>query len=211
MMGLFLPTSQRVYIKATPQKSSNPSSSGLDKLKKLALDLVPQFDTTRIIFDAVTNEEHFLENIVPENPLEDGSFVNDHIANLPKSLTLDAIISDTPIDQLDPTYGRIDSGKGRSNEVHDRLEKIYDAGDLVTVVTGMKVRQNMVIKSIRSVRNNSGYKIASRIELRQIQIASSSASAGASTFQTLPDEEIEHGISAGQVFGAVALVALASQ
>jgi hypothetical protein len=206
-MGLFLPTSQRVYIKITPQKSSNPSNSGLDKLKKLALDLVPQFDTTRIIFDAVPSEEHILENVVPENPLEDGSYVNDHIANLPKKLSLDAIISDTPIDPIDPTYGRLDSGKGHSKDVYERLEDFRSQKEPMTVVTGLKVYTNMVIRSINSVRDNTGYKISLRIELSQLKIAASS-SGKASTFETAPSEDVEHSVSLGQALGAVSLAAV---
>lgn len=199
--------STRVYIKQTPQKQAAAKTGNLDKLKEFALAAFPQFDTTRVTFDAVTSQEHYLENSVPENPLEDGSMVHDHIGNLPKSLTLDAVISDTPIDPFDPTYGRIDSGKGRSKEVYERLEKFWEDGEPVTVVTGLKIYQNMLIKSIRSTKDNTGHKVSPRIELVQAQIAQN-ADRFSTSFVTLPEEGIEHGVSPTQAFGAVALVAL---
>jgi hypothetical protein len=205
--GLFLPIVARAYIKSTPQKGKNPAKSGLDKLKNLAFDLFPQFDTTKFLIDVVQSEEHTMDNVIPQNPLEDGSFTIDHIANLPKKLTLDFIISDTPVDAVDPTFGRIDSARGRSRDEFERLEKLRNANEPVTIVTGLRVYHNMAISSLTGNRDNGGHRVIGRMVFQELQIAKSST-APASTFEIEADESVEHSISAGQAIGVAGLAAV---
>lgn len=206
---LFLPIEQRAYIKSTPQKGGNPSKSGLDKLTQLAFDLFPQFDTTKFLIDVVRSEEHTMDNVIPQNPLEDGSFTADHIANLPNKLVLDFIVSDTPIDAIDPTFGRIDSAKGRSRDEFERLEKLRNSNEPCTIVTGLKVYKNMLISSLVGNRDNTGRIVTARMVFQEVLIAKSST-APASTFEVNASEDVEHTISAGQALGVggLALVQL---
>lgn len=51
-----------------------------------------------LIADASVREEHSVENEITEEPIEDGTTVNDHILTLPRRITLEIAVTATPDD-----------------------------------------------------------------------------------------------------------------
>jgi hypothetical protein len=50
-----------------------------------------------LVVDAIIRENHQFSAQITEHPVEDGSSIGDHVYNLPITLDLDCIISNTPM------------------------------------------------------------------------------------------------------------------
>lgn len=122
-----------------------------------------------VVFDAVVNEAHSGEVQVTDNPVERGVDVTDNIRPKPEQITLDVIVSNSPLRQtLD---GNPDNPK-RASEAFRVLRELRDGGVLVSVVTGLRSYDSMVIQKIDVSRNvKTGQVLSAKIALRQILIA----------------------------------------
>lgn len=122
-----------------------------------------------VVFDAVVNEAHSGEVQVTDNPVERGVDVTDNIRPKPEQIILDVIVSNSPLDEaLD---GSPDNPK-RASEAFRVLRELRDGGVLVSVVTGLRSYDSMVIQKIDVSRNaKTGQVLSAKIALRQILIA----------------------------------------
>lgn len=87
--------------------------------------------------DVTISENHTFNARATNFPVETGGDVTDHIINDPDILNLSGIVSDTPLN--------IFSFFTRSIDAFNRLLDIHNKRQPVTVVTGLKVYQNMVM------------------------------------------------------------------
>ncbi len=126
-----------------------------------------------VVFDAVVNEAHSGEVQVTDNPVERGADVTDNIRPKPEQITLDVIVSNSPLRKtLD---GNPDNPK-RASEAFRVLRDLRDNGVLVSVVTGLRSYDSMVIQKIDVGRNvKTGQVLSAKIALRQIIIADTKA------------------------------------
>lgn len=119
-----------------------------------------------IFLDAVISEDHNYNSRVTNYPIEDGTFVSDHIINEPERLEIEGIVSDTPIN--------IFSFFNRSIDSFNRLVRINQTKQVITVVTGIKVYTDMVITSLIVPRTfQSGQSLRFNIQLQKLKLDSS--------------------------------------
>lgn len=115
--------------------------------------------------DVTLTENHTFNSRATNFPVETGGDVTDHIINDPDVLTLSGIVSDTPLN--------IFSFFTRSIDAFNRLVDLHERRVPVTVVTGLKVYQNMVMTTLDVPRNiNTGQSLTFNITLQNIRFDS---------------------------------------
>lgn len=119
-----------------------------------------------IDLDVTITEQHRYNSRVTNYPVEDGTIVSDHIINEPDTLTLQALVSDSPLNIL--------ALPNRSVDVFNRLVDIQQRRELVTVVTGLKIYDSMAITSLDVPRNlETGQSLTFTIELQKVTLDTS--------------------------------------
>ena len=104
--------------------------------------------------DAVVSEDVSFDADVTEFPVESGASITDHVRVKPAVISLDGIVSDTPIGPIaalrdNPLF--ITPGLGGSlpsDEAYDALWRILNAAETITVATSKRVYDNMVLQSL---------------------------------------------------------------
>jgi hypothetical protein len=110
-----------------------------------------------LTIEATISENHRASSQVTKQTIEDGSSVSDHIINDPETVTIEGFISNTPI-----------SGGFQNNaqNAFDELYRIRENKQLITVVTGYRVYNNMAITNINVPRDRStGQSIRFTVDL----------------------------------------------
>lgn len=123
--------------------------------------------------DAAAQEEHSFDSEVTEYPVEKGADIADHVRSRPIVVTIEGIVSDTPLGSLrerritefgDPLVaGDVSEG------MFAKLQKIRDAREPVTIVTSLRKYDNMVLQSI-SIPRDATTGDALRFRAQFIQI-----------------------------------------
>lgn len=115
--------------------------------------------------DVTLSENHTFNSRATNFPVETGGDVTDHIINDPDILTLSGIVSDTPLN--------IFSFFTRSIDAFNRLVDLHERRVPVTVVTGLKVYQNMVMTTLDVPRTiTTGQSLTFNITLQNIRFDS---------------------------------------
>lgn len=121
-----------------------------------------QTQVSNVFIDATVSEDHSYNNRVTNYPLENGSSISDHIITEPFTLNISGIVSDTPLNIL--------SIFNRSVDSMNRLIRIVEQKEVITVVTGIKVYTDMVITSLNIPRNiQSGQSLTFNIEMQKLR------------------------------------------
>jgi len=119
-----------------------------------------------IDLDVTIREEHRFSSRVTNYPIEDGTIISDHIINEPDVLVLVGLVSDTPLSIFAPF--------NRSIDAFNRLIALHQSRQPVTVVTGLKVYQNMAITVLDVPRDvKTGQSLTFTIELQRLVIDTS--------------------------------------
>jgi len=135
-----------------------------------------------IVLDASIRETHKAPSKVTENPVEEGAKVTDHVQIDPITLTIEGMISDSPLGL--PVIGNIQNfistaasffGKAsRSVDAYERFLKLREDREPFDVITGLKRYENMILEDFQVDRDrqkaNAIYFIAT---LKQIRIVAS--------------------------------------
>lgn len=112
--------------------------------------------------DVTISENHTFNSRATNFPVETGGDVTDHIINDPDVLTLEGLVSDTPLN--------IFSFFNRSIDAFNRLVDLHERREPVTVVTGLKVYQNMVMTVLDVPRTiETGQSLTFNITLQNIR------------------------------------------
>lgn len=128
-----------------------------------------------IIMDATLSEGHSFASDVTDFPVEKGSAITDNSRPKPTQLRIDAFIADFPLPST--IVQQFVSGQAvqsilspkRSQNALDKLIKLKDEGVLITVTTGIRTYQNMLIQSIDVNRDkNIAAGIRMTISMREI-------------------------------------------
>ena len=119
-----------------------------------------------ITLDATIREQHQFSNTVTENPLEDGSIVTDHIFSNPYMLLIEGEITDSPVQFFSGLQGISE----RRIEAFEQLVALRDSKDLITVVTGYKVYNDIVITNLTFPRDQTtGKRLQFSAEFMQVR------------------------------------------
>lgn len=114
-----------------------------------------------IALDATLSEDHQYSARVTNFPVENGLIVSDHIINDPIKLTVVGLVSDTPLNIL--------LGSNRSVDAFNRLIQIFQKKEIITVITGVKVYQNMVLTALNVPRGvESGQSLTFNMQFQRI-------------------------------------------
>jgi hypothetical protein len=95
-----------------------------------------------IQIDAAPTEQHGHSLQLTEHPVEKGSDITDHARVKADSLTLDCCLSDG-------------ADEGRSSDTYERLRLLQDEATLLTVVTSLRVYDNMILENLSTPRTAS--------------------------------------------------------
>ncbi len=120
-------------------------------------------------WDCTLNESHSLKNDITDHAVEEGGNVSDHIRTRPLGLTMDVVVSDTPLASQDGTV-IAGNAPGRARAVYSRLEQLA-AGQVFTVMTAIKVYESMSLESMDIPRNaQTGESLRFSLTFKQIRI-----------------------------------------
>lgn len=124
-----------------------------------------------IEFDALLDQSRDYEAVVPEYPTEKGFSVSDTIVLKAETISMTLYVTDTPV----TWKNRFGSGAGRVESVIKRLEQLYFAKKVFTVVTSDAVYDNMVLTSMSIAKSSDvGYAREIPISLKKIIVTESS-------------------------------------
>jgi hypothetical protein len=143
--------------------------------------------------DACVEEAHNSSADVTEDAVEVGAPVSDHVRQKPEELTLDIVISNSPIEQpVDQMSGVTSSMQAvqltgqkqqatvltfsgnfdRVGVVHDELIRLKNEGVLLTITTSLRTYDNMVLRSINANRNaRLAHTLTAQLGFKQVRIA----------------------------------------
>jgi len=131
-----------------------------------------------IELDAVIKESHEFKAQVTEHPAENGESFCDHVANLPTTINLEGIISNTPMNFIGITAVKSlsnflsDQSNDLAEQAFKKLEEIFAKREPITIATSLKDYDNMVLESISVERGGgSSQSLHFRASAKQIRIA----------------------------------------
>jgi len=115
-------------------------------------------------FDATMSEQVTDEAEVTSHPVEDGTDISDHVQLKPRQLSLTQLATNAPLFATPEP--------DRDILLHQQLRDMQKRKEPVTVVTGLDVYDNMVIKTISTGRDRStGQALPIAINLTEVIIA----------------------------------------
>lgn len=154
-----------------------------------------------ISFDGWIEEQHINEVVVTKNPVEFGADITDHAIIQPVKLTVRVIVTDTPLGLEEFVTGLVDNVSGifgssteeggtRSAQAYNNLVFIQNERFELSVQTGLKEYDNMIITSITApvVKKQS---VEMTIKLEQVLIVKS-------VTDDVPVDQLEDGTVAEQ-------------
>lgn len=114
-----------------------------------------------VFLDATLAETHEYSSRVTEFPVENGTVISDYVINDPVKISITGIVSDSPI--------RFLSLFNRSSDAFNRLVRIHEQKEIITVVTGIKIYQNMVMTALSVPRDvDTGQSLSFAMDFQQI-------------------------------------------
>lgn len=129
--------------------------------------------------DLAISEDHNFESEVTKYPAESGSKLTDNIQNNPAEITLEGVVSDTPIGKIatDPTRQFTlasvgGSGNGRfSSDAYERLLAIREAREPVTIETTLGKFDSMALTKLSvPISKDTGRALRFTVTFTQIEI-----------------------------------------
>lgn len=125
---------------------------------------LPNEDIDVIDVDAATVQTHEASAEITDHPVERGANIADHSRSKPDKLTIEGIISNTPINLIqqrriiraEGTGGTIQAttgtplrgSEGRANAAESKLRELKEKGALIAVVTRLRSYQDMLIETL---------------------------------------------------------------
>lgn len=129
-------------------------------------------ETIGLELDVIMTESPEYVATPTSNPVETGANITDHVTLSPERLTIEGIVSNTPVSLF-----RVLSGVTFSDPAKDAFEYIYDLyvnREPFDFVGGLDVYRDMVITSFNPVRNpTTGDVLQFTVSMEQIKFADS--------------------------------------
>jgi hypothetical protein len=143
-----------------------------------------------IVIDATVSEDHSHSCDLTENPVEEGAKITDHVQLKPAELTIEGVITDTPlgfavignIQNLIRSVSTIFGASSRSLDAFDELLALQKSRRPFTVLTGLKRYQNMILTDLSIPRTiQTGKALHFKAVMKEIRIVKSATSAAPRT------------------------------
>lgn len=135
-----------------------------------------------IVLDCTISETHSYKADVTENPIEDGEPVADHVNLKQVKLTIEGLVSDSPIgfaligsaQNAVRSFQSLFGTQSRAKDAFDALIKLWKNRIPFTVITNLKRYENMVISDANfPFTNETGGALDLKLELTQVSIVKS--------------------------------------
>lgn len=129
--------------------------------------------------DVAESEEHTFENDVTEHPVESGADITDHVRARAIVVTVEGIVSDTPLEALARRRNELVEIGGEtfakpSEEAFARLLEINDSREPITIETSLKTYSDMVLQSLSAPRNaGTGEALRFSATFKQVRLVTS--------------------------------------
>lgn len=121
--------------------------------------------------DVAVTEEHSFENEVTDHPVEKGSSIADHVRPKPNTVTVEGLVSDTPLSDVSQFRTAFSDGSIPSREAFARLDDLRTSRQIVTVTTSLRDYDNMVVQSISVPRDaKTGNALRFKAIFKQIRV-----------------------------------------
>ena len=122
-----------------------------------------QYGVGSITFDLIISEQHTFNNQIADHSVEDGSVITDHIKNELETGSLVGLISNFSINAFI-------NFTNRAQSAFDALIDLWQSKQLVTIVTVMRVYDNVAIMGCSIARSSStGEAIELNISFKKIR------------------------------------------
>lgn len=118
----------------------------------IATDDVETLNIDELNPDVSLSETHNSSVLITDHPIESGSSISDHKIKKPITLSVTAIISDTPLG-ISGLF-QIPTDPSLSREGWERLLEMQKKDFPITVITGLKAYKNMQFESLVANRNS---------------------------------------------------------
>lgn len=135
------------------------------------------FGTSLVTLDASIDETHTAESDITDYPVEEGSNVSDNARPKPARLTINGVVTGTPMDitaiALPPSIKA-----ARGQDAWETLNQWRYEGERLRVTTTLKTYRSMVIQSIsvnRNSKNTDG--VAMTISMQEVFTVSAQSAA----------------------------------
>ena len=117
-----------------------------------------------LVVDAFLKETHTFSSEVTEHPVESGIAIVDHVNNKPFCLSIDGIISNTPMSLVGLTA--FDSMtryfEGENNDfaliAFEKIEDLFAKREPITIATSLKTYHKMVFESLSVERGGGAHE-----------------------------------------------------
>lgn len=120
--------------------------------------------------DAALTEEHVFDADVTDYPVEKGGNVSDNIRSRPIKVTIEGVVSDTPLTEMAFIRAAAGGSGPPSQDALAVLEKIRDDREPVTIVTSLRLYENMALESLNIPRSkDTGDALRFRATFKQIR------------------------------------------
>jgi hypothetical protein len=121
-----------------------------------------------VVLDASVTQSHVTEVEVTEHPVETGAAISDHARKKPDTLSIEGIVSNTPMSRSqDHRIIATQSGNLSTNVLEDhpadrpgyaedayaKLLALADSGKLITIVTSLRTYDSMVLTNLTVPRD----------------------------------------------------------
>lgn len=106
--------------------------------------------------EILLDESHEYSAQITDYPVEDGATINDHAIKQPERVTMNFLVSDTPIIIGGGGGGAIASllGVTESQKAYDYLKDLWKNGEIFTLICKYDVFLDMAIESMTPTRNS---------------------------------------------------------
>lgn len=126
------------------------------------------------LIDVAPTEGHNYDSASTDHPIEDGADITDHIRVLPDRITIEGIVSNTPIGEVKSIRDNESPFAGEILPASDALaylKQLRENREPVEVETSLGKHENMVLINLSVPRNTStGDSFRFRAEFKEAQI-----------------------------------------
>lgn len=133
-----------------------------------------------LVVDAFVHETHAFSSEISDHPVESGSSIVDHVHNKPLCLSIEGIISNTPMALVG--LAAFDSAsryvQGESNDfvltAFEKIENLFKKREPLSIVTSLKTYHKMVLETLSVERGGGFYSDSLHFSCtaKQIQLVS---------------------------------------
>ncbi len=129
-----------------------------------------------LVLDAIISEGHTIENEITKHPVETPTGAGrrtDHARSMPRVFSMEGIASDSHLGVLAGDQHASADDEGNALEVYRQLEKLADDHAFITIITGLRVYNDMVIETIDIQRDiNTGKALRFSATFSQVTLVS---------------------------------------